>query len=411
MNGNGPLSGKVVIDLTVALAGPYATLILAGLGARVIKVEQPGTGDMARKNAPYLTSEGLRLHSSNADDMSVSMMIRGRGKESVTLDLKSAAGREVLFDLVRRADVLVQNFSAGVAERLGVDYSTIAEVNPRLVYVSISGFGEGSDPGRKAMDTVIQGLSGIMFTSGSESDGPIRVGIPIADLTAPLFGVIGALAAMQHADRAGEGQHVDVSMLGALTSLVAAEGLDAMDRLGMPTRTGDHLPRLAPFGTFQTKGGWISICAPTDQQAGGVLAAIGRPELAHDRDFATRDARVANSTRLHAIVAGWAAEQELSGALAILAENGVPSEVVRGPHEAIRDPEVLARDEIVPLEHPVINDVGGLLGPGLPIVFSRGTAGLRRPAPPLGAHTADVLRDFLSFSPERISALREAGTT
>lgn len=185
-----PLDGKVVVDLTTALSGPYATLLLAGLGARVIKVENPATGgDSSRQNSPYLTDSGLNMRRTAPADMSISMVLRGRNKESVTLDLKAPAARDVLADLVKHADILVENYSAGVTTRLGIDYEWARAVNPRIVYASISGFGSEGGPGSgKAMDTIIQALSGVMLTAGGPGEPPTRFGLPIADLVAPLYG-------------------------------------------------------------------------------------------------------------------------------------------------------------------------------------------------------------------------------
>ncbi|KAA9145209.1 CoA transferase [Microbacterium lushaniae] len=408
---SGPLEGKTVIDLTSALAGPYATLLLAGLGARVIKVENPGRGgDSSRNNSPYVGADGLSLQRTSPDDMSVSMMLRGRGKESLTLDLKHPDSREVLFDLVRNADILVENYSSGVTRRLGIDYARVREINPRLVYTSISGFGATGDHGdRKAMDTIIQALSGVMLTAGEPDDGPIRFGLPVGDLVAPLFAVIGTLSAVLEVERTGQGQHVDVSMLGALTSLVACEPFDALESVGFPLRTGAYVPRLAPFGTFRTRDGWFAICAPTDQFAAGVLRAIGRPDLLQAEDFATRDARVANADRLHALIAGWAAESTLEEALAALETHGAPAAAVRTTAEAVRDPDVVARGEVVPLVHPKFGHFDGLYGSGLPVVFSRSTVDLSAPAPGLGEHTRAVMRDLLGYSEERVQGLTESG--
>ncbi|MEO6533844.1 MAG: CoA transferase, partial [Pseudolysinimonas sp.] len=279
-----PLSGKIVLDLTTALSGPYATLLLAGLGARVIKIENPDRGgDSSRNNSPYFTNDGLQARKTSEQDMSVSMMLRGRNKESMTLNLKTPEGRRVFLELVEHADVVVENFTAGVTQRLGIDYAALHEINPRLVYASISGFGAQGGPGSgKAMDTIIQALSGTMLTAGSPGDPPVRFGLPIADLVAPLFSVIGVLAAVLESERSGAGQYVDVSMLGALTSLVACEPFDAFETIGMPLRTGSYVPRLAPFGVFATVDGWFALCGPTDAFSAGVMAALGAPELAHD---------------------------------------------------------------------------------------------------------------------------------
>jgi crotonobetainyl-CoA:carnitine CoA-transferase CaiB-like acyl-CoA transferase len=404
-----PLAGKTVIDLTTALAGPYATLLLAGLGARVIKVENPlRGGDSSRNNSPYVTSDGLQMRRTAPDDMSVSMMARGRGKESITLNLKHPASREVFFDLVRQADIVVENYSAGVTRRLGIDYAAVQQVNRRLVYTSISGFGAQGVAGEgKAMDTIIQALSGVMMTAGEPGDAPIRFGLPIGDLVAPLFAVIGTLAAVMDADRTGEGQHVDVSMLGSLTSLVACEPFDALESVGFPLRTGSVVPRLAPFGTFESADGWFAICAPTDQFAEGTLAAIGRPELVDDDRFSARDARVANADELHALIAEWARERSSAEVLSALEHNGVPAAPVRDTATAVRDDIVTGRGEVLPLVHPRFGHFDGLYGSGLPVVFSRSRADLSRPAPGLGEHTADVLTDLLGYDADRVERLRQ----
>ena len=248
-----PLEGLTVLDLTIALAGPYATFLLAGLGARVIRVENPGHGDPCRTNAPYVGRDGVTLVRRHDDDVSASALNRLRGKLGTTLNLKHPRAREIFADLLRHADIVVENFSTGTMDRLGVGYAYAREVNPRIVFCSLSGFGaEKASGGSKAMDTIIQALSGLMMTSGEPSDGPVRVGVPVADMVAPLFGVIGILAALQQRERTGIGQQVDVSMLGALTSMVAGEPFDLLEQCGIPQRTGRMVPRLAPFGVYRT---------------------------------------------------------------------------------------------------------------------------------------------------------------
>jgi len=404
-----PLAGRVVIDLTSALAGPYATLLLAGLGARVIKVENPlNGGDQARGNAPYLSEDGLTLTRRSPRDMSVSMLVRGRGKQSVTLNLKHPRGREVFGDLVRRADVVVENFSAGVADRLGIGYDFAARLNPKIVYTSISGFGAQGGPGSgKAMDTIVQALSGLMATSGDPGGPPVRSGLPLADLTAPLFAVVGTLAALMQAERTGRGQHVDVSMLGALTSLVACEPFDALEAVGLPARTGPVMPRLAPFGIFPAADGWFAVCAPTDGFAHGLLKAMGREDLIEE--FRTRDRRVERADRLHELVAEWSSARPLREILDLLTEHGVPAAPVRDPATAVRDPLVLEREEVVPLSHPRYEHAGELYGTGVPIRFSAARARLETPAPDLGEHNAEVYGGLLGYSEEHIRELAEDG--
>lgn len=404
-----PLAGKTVIDLTTALAGPYATLLLAGLGARVIKVENPSTGgDSARNNAPYVGREGLALGRKHDDDMSVSMMLRGRNKQSVTLNLKDERGRQVFHDLVRKADVVVENYSAGVTQRLGIDYASVRALNPRLVYTSISGFGAQGGPGSgKAMDSIIQALSGVMMTAGEPDEGPVRFGLPIGDLLAPLFAVVGTVSALLQSEHTGEGQHVDVSMLGALASWMACEPFDAYDAVGLTQRTGSMVPRLAPFGIFPAADGHLALCAPTDPFARGVFLAMGRPDLADDPSFRTRDQRVSQADDLHAMISQWSAGLPVEEALDALTQHGVPAAKVREPAEAVRDPLVRERREVVPIAHHTYGATTDLSGTGVPITFSGSEVGLDRPAPALGQHTEEIFRDVLGYSDEQIARLIE----
>jgi CoA:oxalate CoA-transferase len=267
-----PLEDLTVLDLTTALAGPFATLLLAGLGAKVIKIENPiGGGDSCRSNAPYLGASGGTLARQHEDDVSVSALNRLRNKVGITLNLKHPEARTVYADLINSADVIVENFSRGTLERLGVGYTFAKQVNPRIVCCSITGFGSEGDPGTgKAMDAIIQALSGVMMTSGSPGDPPVRIGVPFADLSAPLFGVIGVLAAIHHAQRTGFGQHVDVSMLGVMTMMVSGEPFDLLNRCGVPQRTGLTVPRLAPFGRHAAR------TFPCHGRSGGEQSMVGR---------------------------------------------------------------------------------------------------------------------------------------
>lgn len=404
-----PLEGLVVLDLTTALAGPYATLILAGLGARVVKVENPATGgDAARNNSPYLTPDGLDLSRGDPENLSVSILSRGRNKESITLDLKSARGKALFLELVEHADMVVENFSAGVTGRLGIDYPALREVNPRLIYTSISGF--GSDGGEdRAMDSIIQALSGMMMTAGEPGGAPVRFGVPVGDLAAPLFAVIGTLGAVVQRAATGLGQQVDVSMLGALTSLVSAEPFDAYEDIGLEYRTGNYVPRLAPFGLFEATDGWYAICAPTDKFAHGVLRAMGREELVEDERFAQRDQRVVHSADLHQMVADWSRDLSVADVLAALGAHHVPSAPVREPRDAVRDPRVVKRDEVVRLTLPDGRSGAEVYGPGVPFSMSGAETTLDRPAPQLGANTEAVLAELLGYGSEDVEHLRAEG--
>jgi len=405
-----PLEDVTVLDLTMALAGPFATLLLAGLGARVIKIENPLRTDSCRENAPYLGKDGAKLVRTHADDVSVSAINRLRNKQAITLDLKNPKSREVFADLVRRADVIFENFSRGAMNRLGAGYARAREINPRIVYCSLTGFGSEGEPGSgKAMDAIIQALSGFMMTSGGPDDPPIRVGVPVADMCAPLFGVIGVLAALMQARRTGVGQHVDVSMLGVMTMMVSGEPFDVLERFGVPQRTGLSVPRLAPFGTYRTRDGFVSICAPMEVFAQALFRAMGRPELGVDPRFSTRDRRVVNVKELDRIIEDFTGKYTTAEAVKILEAGEVPAAEVRNTDQAVRDPRVVARGETVRLTHPKYGDVDDVYGMGMPLKFSGATVGFDRPPPDVGEHNEAIYGGLLGYSADRIAELRRDG--
>src|SRR5688572_18257151 len=408
---SGPLSGLTVLDLTLALAGPFATFLLAGLGARVIKIENPASPDHCRENAPFIGRNGVSRGRSAPDDVSAAALNRLRGKYAVTPNLKQPGSREVFADLVRRADVVVENFAPGTLDRLGIGYEFSRARNQRIVYCSISGYGaDHSTTGSgKAMDSIVQALSGLMMTSGAPDDPPVRVGVPFADLCAPVFAVVGILAALRQRDVTGLGRHVDVSMLGVLTSLVAAEPFDLLEACGVAQRTGRMVPRLTPFGVYESADGHLAICAPTDQFARGVFAAIGRPELERDPRFATRDARVANKEAVNREIESFTRSRSTAELVPLFEQHGVPAAPVRSPADAVRDPRVLARGETVPLDHPQLGRVADLIGPGVPIRFAGVSSGAARPAPAIGQDNALVYGRWLGYDADTIERLRARG--
>lgn len=404
-----PLEGLTVIDLTRALAGPYATMLLAGLGAKVIKVEEPKGGDLARENSPYVGRDGVIVERRHDDDISISHLTRARGKYGVSLDLKTEEGRKVYFDLVKKADIVVENFTAGTADRLGIGYQACKAVNPRVVFASLSGFG-ATDRDGKAMDVIIQALSGAMFTSGEPGHPPVRIGIPIADMLAPVFTVIGILAAIEQRHNTGVGQHVDVSMLGALTSFVAIENWSAMAAAGMPARTGLTVQRLSPFGVFECADGYVAVVAVHEPLARGLFAAMGQPELSDDPRFANRDSRVANATELEARINEWSRALPMVEVLRALEAQGVPVAPVRHPEDALVDPRVVARAETMAVKHPQYRSNIDLRTAGVPIQFSGATTGFDDALPVrIGEHNEEVLRDFLGYDEDRIAALAASG--
>lgn len=405
-----PLEGLRVIDLTRALAGPYATLLLAGLGAEVIKVEDPKGGDLARENSPYVGRDGITVERKHDDDVSISHLTRGRGKLGVSLNLKQPEAREVFLDLVRTADIVVENFTAGTADRLGVGYEAAKAANPRIIYCSLSGFGATAPEGGKAMDIIIQALSGAMYASGGPDEPPVRIGIPIADMLAPVFSVIGILSALEQRHRTGIGQHIDVSMLGALTSFVAIENWSAMAAAGMQARTGLTVQRLSPFGVFECADGYVAVVAVHEKLAQGLFRAMDRPDLSADARFANRDSRVANAALLEDTINAWSRTLPVETVVAALEAEGVPVAPVRHPEDALLDDRVVSRHEAVPVSHPSYRSQTDLRTAGIPIVFSGADTGFDDVMPiAVGEHNDRVLGGALGYSPARIAGLRDKG--
>ncbi|WJS97301.1 CaiB/BaiF CoA transferase family protein [Novosphingobium humi] len=404
-----PLEGLTVLDLTRALAGPYATLLLAGLGAKVIKIEEPQGGDLARENSPYLGRDGIMVERAHEDDISLSHLTRARGKYGVSLNLKHPDGKKLFMELVAKADIVVENFTAGTADRLGVGYEACAQVNPRIVFASLSGFG-ANDRSGKAMDVIIQALSGAMFTSGEPGHPPVRIGIPIADMLAPVFTVIGILAAIEQRHRTGVGQHVDVSMLGALTSFVAIENWSAMAAAGMPARTGLTVQRLSPFGVFECADGYVAVVAVHEPLARGLFDAMGQRELGDDPRFANRDARVANAEVLEATINAWSRQLPVAQVCRLLEERGVPVAPVRHPEDALVDPRVVERHETMAVEHPTYGSNVDLRTAGIPIQFSAASTGFDDALPVyIGQHNEDVYAQYLGLSPDDVARLKAQG--
>jgi CoA:oxalate CoA-transferase len=404
-----PLAGLRVIDLTRALAGPFCTLVLAALGADVIKVEEPGGGDIARGNAPYLGPGGLSMAASDSQDMSLAVLNRCRGKRSITLNLKQPRAAQVFQDLVRWADIVVENYSGGTADRLGIGYETARAVNPEIIYCSISGFGADSQTGARAMDTIIQALSGVMLATGGPADPPVRVGVPLGDVLAPVWAVVGILAALQRRERQGTGEHIDVSMLGVLTSLVATEDWTALERLGQSLRTGPTLPRLAPFGLYRCADGWVAIVAPQDKLVASLFSVMGRHDLISDPRFCSRDARVHHDHELTTEIENWSGGHAMAEIVEVLTAVGVPAAPVRTPREAVADPQVVSRNETLPVEHPALGRSDELRTCGVPLRMSASQVGFSRPAPRLGEHTAEILSEVVGYSPEQQRELRRSG--
>lgn len=405
-----PLEGIRVLDLTVALAGPYGTLLLGGLGAEVIKIEAPSGGDIARLNPPFYGPEGFHFGAMGDGDVSVSLMARARNKKAVTLDLKSERGRDLFMRLVEQADVIVENLSEGTAERLGVGYEAVSKVNPRIVYSSIQGLGDDHPyPGLKAMDIIVQALSGVMDVTGFADGPPVRFGLPIADLVAPLFACNGILSAIIQRGRTGRGQHVKVSMLDCMASLASIEHFDMFRHHGFPARTGNHQNRLAPFGLFRTSDGHVAIAAAADRWVFAIFEAMGRPELSRDPLFVGRGPRSVNAETLNALIEGWTSRLKTSEVIdALLTKRGVPCAPQRRIEEVMADERLRRRGAIEVLSHPELGPTEAV-GPGVPIWFSDAKVGLDKPASELGMDNHEIYAGLLQLDDDELGELRAAG--
>jgi crotonobetainyl-CoA:carnitine CoA-transferase CaiB-like acyl-CoA transferase len=405
-----PLEGIRVLDLTVALAGPYGSLLLGGLGAEVIRVESPGGGDIARNNPPYVGQDGIHFGVKHDHEVSLTTLNRARNKKSITLDLKSDQGRALFMELVKQSDVVIENASEGVTARLGVDYESVREVNPKIVYASVKAFGEPSPyPKLKGMDIIVQALSGIMDVTGFADGPPTRIGIPMADMIAPLFAVNGLLAALIHRNKTGEGQLVQVSMLDCLASMVAEEHFDIFQAHGYPKRSGNFQDRLVPFGVYSTKDGHVALVAFQPDWFQSLTDAMGQPELASDPRYATRGPRMTHAAGLNTLIEAWTQQHTSAEVIHELQEKrGVPAAKVRSPQEVLHDPALLERGAVVKLEHPGLADVDAM-GMGLPIKLSRTPVQFDQPAQELGAANDEIYRTLLKLSEAELSQLRTDG--
>ncbi|VWB18669.1 CaiB/BaiF CoA transferase family protein [Burkholderia lata] len=405
-----PLDGIRVLDLTVALAGPYGSLLLGGMGAEVIRVESPGGGDIARNNPPYVGKDGVHFGVKGDDEVSLTILNRARNKKSITLDLKSEQGRALFMELVKESDVVIENASEGVTARLGVDYESVRQVNPKIVYASIKAFGEPSPyKNLKGMDIIVQALSGIMDVTGFADGPPTRSGLPIADLIAPLYAVNGILAALIHRGRTGIGQCVQVSMLDCLVSLVAEEHFDVFLEHGYAKRSGNFQDRLVPFGVYGTRDGYVAMVAFQPDWFQNLMEAVGRPEIATDPRYATRGPRMKHAAEINAIIEEWTRGHSTEEVIAELqVKRGVPAAPVRSPLDVLKDPVLQARGAVVRLEHPGLAGVDAM-GMGLPIKLSGTPVQFDQPAQALGAANDEIYQGLLKLPEDRLQQLRDAG--
>jgi crotonobetainyl-CoA:carnitine CoA-transferase CaiB-like acyl-CoA transferase len=390
---SGPLDDIVVIDLSRALAGPHAGMMLGDMGARVIKVESPGAGDDTRGWGPPFVGP-------DDDPISTYFLSCNRNKESVTLDLKSDDGRETLARLVRHGDVLVENFRPGVLDRLGFPVERLHELNPRLVVLSISGFGhDGPEGGRAGYDQIAQGEAGLMSLTGSGPDDPQRVGVPIGDLLAGMYGAYGVVSALHERERTGRGKVVRTSLLAAIVGVHAFQGTRHTVAGEVPRAQGNHHPSIAPYGLFHCRDGMLQIACGSESLWVKLATEFGLDPAADG--MATNRERVANRDAVVAAVDAVFADHDLADLLARLAKVGVPAGEVRTLDRVYDWEQTRSQGLLLELEHPVL---GGIQVPGPPIRFDDNAfAGGRAdhlPPPALGEHN-DSVRAWLDAEDAR----------
>jgi crotonobetainyl-CoA:carnitine CoA-transferase CaiB-like acyl-CoA transferase len=388
----GPLAGLSIVDLTRVLSGPYCTMLLADMGARVIKVEQPGRGDDTRAwGPPFVGAESAYFLSIN------------RNKESLTLDFKSAEGRRILGQLIGKSDVVVENFRPGAMARLGLDYATLAPQHPRLVFCSISGFGQdGPRRDQPGYDAVIQAEGGLMSVTGDADGRAFRVGLAVTDLVAGLLAAQGIVLALFARERGGKGQQVDISMLDGVISLLSYHASIFLTTGAESKRVGNRHATIAPYDTFSTADGELFLAVGNDDQFRRFCEATGLQHLLKDDRFATNPSRVTNEAALKQLLDPVMRARTRVDWIRDLTAAGVPCGAVKSVPEALSDPQVSARKMIEAVEHAVLGPLKVL---GTPIKLSDTAASVRSAPPTLGQHTDAVLAE-LGLSVADITGLR-----
>jgi crotonobetainyl-CoA:carnitine CoA-transferase CaiB-like acyl-CoA transferase len=392
------LEGVRVLDLTNVLSGPFATLHLALLGAEVIKIENPKGGDLARALGcvPEL----------NKQQMGTSFLAQNANKKSVTLNLKESEGKEIFRRLVQTADVLVENFRPDVMGRLGLSYSVLSALNPKLIYCAISGFGaDGPDALKPAYDQIIQGLSGEMAINGDERLHPLRAGFPVCDTVGGLNAAFAIMAALYHRERTGEGQYIDVALLDSIMPLMGWVAANLLIGKQQPVLMGNDNFTAAPSGVFRTKDGFINIAANKQEQWEAVADVLGVPELKTDQRFQERDARKKNRKALTPLLEDRLAQRETAYWVGVLNDHDVPSGEILSLADALAQPQVVHRGAI---GHVACEGIGDLPLFSLTAKFSRTPGEITGPPPRLSANTGEILGG-LGYGEAEITALKARG--
>jgi formyl-CoA transferase/CoA:oxalate CoA-transferase len=392
-----PLKGVRVLDVSRVLAGPFCTMILGDLGAEVIKVEEPLKGDDTRSwGPPFIEGEAAYYLSVN------------RNKKSITVNLKHPDGLKIIYGLAEKSDVFIENFRPGVAERLKIDYETISKINPKIIYCSISGFGQtGPYRDYPAYDLLIQAMSGFMSITGEEGRPPVRIGVALFDIGAAMYAAIAIIAALYRRDKTGVGERIDISLLDTGVSWLTYMAMNYFATGVNPKRMGSAHPSIVPYQCFQDKDGkWFALAVGNDDIWKRMCKAIGREDLMNDKRYATNPDRVRNRDELleelNRIFKGNSRDYWMK----IFMKNQVPCAPVNEVSEILSDPQILHREMVTEVKHPKIGKLKQL---GIPIKYAKTTLKVEEPPPMLGQHTEEVLTNLLGYKKEEILELKKKG--
>lgn len=391
------LEGVKVLDFTQYLSGPHCTSVLCELGAEILKVERPGSGEPERKAAP-MTPKGE----------SYQFFAYNRGKKSITLNMKNPVGLEIAKKLVAECDILVENFAPGVLEKLGLGYEAASTINPGIIYASISGFGQtGPRRDEVTYDMVGQAMGGLMSVTGYENGEPLKVGVSLADYMGGYNASIAILAALHYRTMTGEGQQIDISMQDGIWAMVFPDRANYFDTMVTPKRFGNKLSSSTPFGSYKAKDGYVVICTITDDQWLNVLKALGREDLSNDERFMTRVLRVKHMEEVEGILSDWLLERTVDEAVSELRKFKVPCSNVPTFDQVANDPQILHREMIVEVEQPLSGKVK--LG-GSVFKMSKTPGDRKQRIPLVGEHNEDIYSELLGYSEEELEKLKAEGT-
>ena len=392
----GALHGIRVLDVTRFYAGPYCPMVLGDLGAEVIKIEEPKAGDGQRVLSPSIGEQGYPF------------LIVNRNKKGITLNLKAERGKEIFKELVKRGDVIIENFAPGVMDKLGLGYDELKKVNAEIIFASVSGFGQkGPYRSRVAYDMIAQAMGGMMSVTGYPNQPPLRVGPSIADFVASLYATVAILAALYYREQTSQGQAIDISMQDCMWAITAIEFLPPYFLSGKPpTRSGNRQHQCAPYNAYRVKDGYIVIATTTDAQWQSLLKVMGRDELSKTPQFATPSKRVANVEQVDALVEEWTKTKTEAQLLAELAAVRVPCAPILDIDKVANDPHLLAREMVAEIDQP---GAGNIKVPGSVFKLSATPGKIKLPAPLLGQHNEEIYCGLLGYSKEEVASLADEG--